>query len=742
MKLRYLLVATGLLLLAMVLVGCSQQAVEATPCPTAAPCPDCPTCPEPPPPPEPVVKVVPFQDEWAGSAHNDSEALAFNDWNEDDPAEVPTACAKCHTSAGYQDYLGADGSAVGVVDATVPAPAGTIQCVTCHNSATATLSSVAFPYKVVLEEGSDPVNVVLEGLGPEARCMVCHQGRASKYQVDEAIAKSGLTEDLDTVPAPGGNAPLGFVNIHYNAAAATLYGTEVKGGYEYKGKSYEAKNEHVEGYSTCVGCHDQHTLQFNVENCATCHTGVTGVEDLRNIRMMGSEMDYDGDGDIKEGISSEIDGLREMLYQAIQAYAKEVAGTAIGYDSNAYPYFFADTNEDGNLSDDEKVPDNAYQSWSGRLLMAAYNYQVSIKDHGAYAHNGKYIIELLYDSIEDLNSKLSTPVDLSKAHRNDAGHFAGSGYAFQHFMFGENGIAEAPCSKCHTATGLPMYLKEGTVISQPATNGLSCTTCHSDLTTYARYSVDQVKFPSGIAITFGEGQDANLCINCHQGLESKAGVDKAIGDVGPDEVSDSLALLSPHYFAAGATLFGADVQGAYMYNGKEYAGRFVHVPNMDTCLACHDTHMLNVKTEACASCHPGVEIPEGIRGANSTEDYDGDGDVTEGIAGELETAAEKLYAAIQEYTVKQGLPGIVYSATNYPYFFVDTNSDAQPSPDETIYPNQYKSWTPRLLRAVYNFLWYEKDPGAFAHNGKFMLQILYDALQDIGGSTSGMVRPK
>jgi hypothetical protein len=46
-----------------------------------------------------------------------------------------------------------------------------------------------------------------------------------------------------------------------------------------------------------------------------------------------------------------------------------------------------------------------------------------------------------------------------------------------------------------------------------------------------------------------------------------------------------------------------------------------------------------------------------------------------------------------------------------------------------------------LLRAAYNYQWYLKDPGAFAHNGKFMLQILIDALDDVGGSSSGMVRP-
>ena len=43
----------------------------------------------------------------------------FRHWDDAtaNPDGVPVACAKCHTSAGYQDFLGADGSAPDVVDA-------------------------------------------------------------------------------------------------------------------------------------------------------------------------------------------------------------------------------------------------------------------------------------------------------------------------------------------------------------------------------------------------------------------------------------------------------------------------------------------------------------------------------------------------------------------------------------------------------------------------------------------------
>ena len=106
MKTKHFLLGALMLLLALALAACTQPdapAPEAEPCPTAAPCPDCPACPEPEAPPAPVVETVPYQDAWAGSAHNDTEAEAFNHWNEEDPAEVPADCANCHTTAGYRN---------------------------------------------------------------------------------------------------------------------------------------------------------------------------------------------------------------------------------------------------------------------------------------------------------------------------------------------------------------------------------------------------------------------------------------------------------------------------------------------------------------------------------------------------------------------------------------------------------------------------------------------------------------
>ena len=104
--------------------------------------------------------------------------------------------------------------------------------------------------------------------------------------------------------------------------AATKYGTLAKGGYEYEGKMYDGNFAHVDEYDTCIECHDSHTLEVKVAECSSCHAGVTTTDDLKDIRMAGSLVDYDGDGDVAEGAYFELEGLRGMLFEAIQAYAE------------------------------------------------------------------------------------------------------------------------------------------------------------------------------------------------------------------------------------------------------------------------------------------------------------------------------------------------------------------------------------------------------------------------------------
>jgi len=325
-------------------------------------------------------------------------------------------------------------------------------------------------------------------------------------------------------------------------------------------------------------------------------------------------------------------------------------------------------------------------------------------------------------------------------NRNDAGHFAGNTEPFRHWDE-DGGTVPYDCVRCHTATGLPMFLaNNGNTVAQPASNGFQCSTCHDEANWPNRYVVNEVTMPSGAKVSFGEGAESNLCLACHQGRSSGPTLGRIIGTRDLDTV-DTLRFSNVHYFAAGATLFGSQAQGMYQFADKTYNGQNMHPESMGStlnyCLACHDQHALEIDVATCATCHAGVSDVRAIRAPGDVTDYDGDGDVSEPLSEELATMADALYAAMQAYAAETAGTPIVYSPSAYPYFFADANANNQIDEGE----GSYSTWTPRLLIGAYNYQYYQKDPGAFAHNGRYVMQVLYDTIESLGGDVTAMTRP-
>ncbi|MFQ6108161.1 MAG: multiheme c-type cytochrome [Candidatus Aminicenantales bacterium] len=666
---------------------------------------------------------------WKTSGHAEKHAEAFTHWDED--GEIPTSCAKCHSTPGFQDFI-----ADGVVNS--PAPIGTsVECEACHSD----------PDRGIVRDHTSvvfPSGVEVENLGPEALCMECHQGRASTNTVNDAVAAAALADD-DTV-----SPSLRFINIHYFAAAANQFGTVAKGGYEYAGKSYDARFSHVKGYNACIACHNPHSLEVDLDRCNTCHTG---VKDPKNIRFYGSFVDYDGDGDMTEGIYYEIQGFKDRLYTAIQSYAREVVGSPIVYNAHAYPYFFYDKNDNGVADPNESIYPNRYLSFTPRLLRAAYNYQVAQKDPAGFAHGGKYIIELLYDSIEDLNAKLPFPVSMAGMSRVDEGHFDGSAEAWRHWD--EDGEVSSRCARCHSSEGLPYFLEHGENVAEETANGLLCTTCHTSPPSVRRVSA--VTFPSGAVKDMGDS--SNICMICHQGRASRFTVAEAVKSPGP------YTFINIHYYPVGAVLFGSEVHGGFEFEGKIYAGRTLfpqHMGKFDTCVECHmgtkserepydytgELHNVHKPDpEDCVYCH-GQDVSQPNPGADPTKfkfsgirpaaipDYDGDGNSSESIKDEIKGLEEALYAQIQTYAANIIGAPIVYDPHSYPYFFYDLNANGDVDPGENIYPNRYASFNARLLKAAYNYQMSKKEPHGFIHNSRYIAQLLVDSIENIRGDIS------
>lgn len=326
---------------------------------------------------------------WSSSGHADRTSLSFTYWDDNDPPVIPANCAHCHSNYGFLDFLGEIGDNPGEVDRD-PLVGTVVSCTTCHNEAAHALTQVTFP------SGAQ-----VTALGAEGTCLVCHQGTQSGVRVRNATAGLGDDEVSDG---------LSFINVHYAIAAATQWGAEVEGGYQYPDRSYEGFYLHAVAYSSCVDCHDPHSLAVNPQDCSPCHYSVVDQADLISIRM--DPTDYDGDGDTSKGIAAEIETLRTMLLEAIQQYAATVIGEPIVYGPGSFPYFFAvDTDADGQPDPAELHFGNRYVRWTPRLLRTAYNYQFATKDSGNYTHNPRYVLQLLYDSLEDLSERVPVPME-------------------------------------------------------------------------------------------------------------------------------------------------------------------------------------------------------------------------------------------------------------------------------------------------------------------------------------------
>jgi hypothetical protein len=599
--------------------------------------------------------------------------------------------------------------------------------------------------------------------------------------MNEHIESKSPTGDDDVT------AGLSFRNIHYFAAGVTLYGGGAMGAYQYAGKTYDGKNPHVKAYDTCIECHDPHSLEREIADaCSECHKASDGLpvandDDLKDIRMQGSPLDYDGDGKSldreephaddaanTEGMYYELETMAIALYGAMQDYAENVAGTGIVYDSHAYPYFFTDTDGDREPDADEANFGNRFSTWTPNLLRAAYNYQYWQKDPGNFAHNPKYMLQILYDSLESLDSHALVDVpNFENMLRSDTGHFDGQAHAFRRWdrteddEFGneqqvggiERGEVSGSCVRCHSPGGFDFYATYGidVTIPQPVGDGLECETCHvgddfGDPSPKRRY-IPEVEFPSGVVIEndADEPDDSFICMSCHKGRESKATVDERIDQGRP-------TFRNIHYLPAGSTLYGADVGVAYEFDGKSYAGKWGHFgPGASDCVTCHlpqHTFLPEVK-DSCNFCHPeaGGDITRIRRnsGGVDTIDYDGNGDATERLKDELAVYGGRVLTAMQDYA--EGMSNatvnkfIVYSEHTYPYWMNDLDRDRVTDPEEESRSNSYSSWDAPLARAAFNYQYWKKEPGFWAHNSDYAFQIMYDTIESLGGDTGGLVRP-
>lgn len=304
-------------------------------------------------------------------------------------------------------------------------------------------------------------------------------------------------------------------------------------------------------------------------------------------------------------------------------------------------------------------------------------------------------------------------------------HADAAAEAFRHWD--EDEEIRPECSVCHSGAGFRSYHGlDGSapgIPEQPVDIGgvVDCETCHNA----GLSEIKEISFPSGIMHPV-EGVEA-ACMTCHQGRTAGVTVEEAIGTLPLDEPSADLRFINPHYATAAASWLGGYGGAGYQYDGRDYAGRFFHARPVGTCVSCHQPHTLEVQTDTCSTCHQSGN-PDEIR--ISRQSYDGSGDTAKGIRSDLSANADKLMAYLDRYAAEVAGTGLVYDGTSYPYFFADQNGDGVKDTAEGR-SVAYNAWTPRLLRAAYNWKLVTADPGAFAHNPAYAFQLLYDSIEDM-----------
>jgi hypothetical protein len=145
---------------------------------------------------------------------------------------------------------------------------------------------------------------------------------------------------------------------------------------------------------------------------------------------------------------------------------------------------------------------------------------------------------------------------------------------------------------------------------------------------------------------------------------------------------------------------------------------------------------------ACSGCHSGSTSIDDLTPAFRPED-NWDGDPATKPKAEVGVFQARLLAAIQAYckfATDNGVSGakyVVYNPDAYPYFAVDNNKNGVWDPGETTAPK----FDTKTFRATFNYNLTVKEPGAWAHNPRYTVQILYDGIQDLAGNLTGLVRP-
>ena len=317
------------------------------------------------------------------------------------------------------------------------------------------------------------------------------------------------------------------------------------------------------------------------------------------------------------------------------------------------------------------------------------------------------------------------------------------GNAWTHYNWDQT-TSRGACQRCHTATGIANFLTNPAAYDatgngndfshlsgwtkaagSPQNELIYCWGCHSDSQTGTlrnpgaiteNYAAATAGAPVATVVYPDLGK-SNVCMGCHLGRE--------IGQtVANDTDADGTrGFVNSHYLAAGAIVFG---EAGYEFAGKTYTKTFQgHAAagasdGKGPCVTCHMT-----STEAHAFEVVTKDATGAVTGIATTSCNSCHGDMN---AAWLEERKEAYHAALENLNIALQSKGIYFQARN-PYFFVGPGA-TDPSYTTWAAPYGFDAWK-NVMGAAFNYNLLEHDPGSYAHNRSYALQLIADSIDFI-----------
>ncbi len=342
------------------------------------------------------------------------------------------------------------------------------------------------------------------------------------------------------------------------------------------------------------------------------------------------------------------------------------------------------------------------------------------------------------------------------------------------------------CQPCHNGQeSFVTWVRGGSMPTARTTDPISCRTCHEleqvgqdaegnpvlgDPTAVRAFAEGhEFAFNSGVVVDVADLGVNQICFECHKGrTPAPTPADEALlvneyeDDLNGDDIdevyvgTENRTFAYLHYAPGFATLFGDESGMVPTYDGT-YAGKFVHGGGAVAgtaaadfgCVTCHNVHDTDgnnvvqnkmVTSADCAGCHQAGAFADASALQARTEAFSVR--LLETLLGVYLTAdgTADLYPPLQTFI--DDLQGAADDATRLEMLatYLEGRTNVGPSLAAAKAATAWKIFTYED-GAVHGPNGVHGHGGSWAHNSRFARQVMFDAITDLDGDTTGLTRP-